>query len=102
MSTSIEVAKQFSRAPVGRFISDGPNSGQRFRERFLAPALRRGETVIVDFRGTRAVGSSFLEEAFGGLIRGGFESSDLLRRISIIARDPSMDIEIKRYLAPTA
>lgn len=72
---TIDVAERFSRHPAGRVPSDGPDNGERFREEFLVPALRdammrsEGARVIVDIDGCRAFGSSFLEEAFGGLAR---------------------------------
>lgn len=69
----IEIGKDFSRTPGGRLISDGPDSGQLFRERKLVPALRdainRGTKVQVLLDGPRGYLSSFIEEAFGGLVR---------------------------------
>ena len=76
--TRISVAQQFSPYPAGRYYDDGPNSGQRFREEHLLPALKSGEEVVVDLDGTLGYGSSFLEEAFGGLVREhGFRLSQL-------------------------
>ena len=71
MSRSIKIAKEFSRSPAGRDKNDGPFSGQRFREEFLVPALGSGgeEKLVVDLTGVLTFGSSFLEEAFGGLVR---------------------------------
>ena len=94
----IDVAADFSRAPLGRYISDGPNSGQRFREDFLIPALQKYKQILVDFTGTRPVGSSFLEEAFGGLRREGFDASHLLSTISVRGRDPGMEYEVRSYM----
>lgn len=65
----INVAKEFSRTPGGRYYSDGPASGQEFREKVLIPALNEYGSVVVELDGTRGYPSSFLEEAFGGLIR---------------------------------
>lgn len=93
----INVAKDFSRAPAGRYISDGPNSGERFRNQILVPALNGGGMVTLELDGTRGYGSSFLEEAFGGLIRLGFKSADLLRLIVFKTSDPSLVSEIKSY-----
>ena len=94
----INVANDFSRAPIGRYISDGPNSGERFRNEFLKPALAESEKVIVQFDGTRPIGSSFLEESFGGLIRDGFDKSALLKKFVLKSSDPSLLFEIKRYM----
>lgn len=69
--TNIIIAKQFSKTPFGRYTTDSPNSAERFRREFLVPAFKDGnDQVVIDFRGIAlGVGSSFLEEAFGGLIR---------------------------------
>ncbi|MBS1037193.1 STAS-like domain-containing protein [Gluconobacter cerinus] len=59
--------------PGGRYISDGPYSGEWFRENFLLPALKQAiahnETLTVNLEGVPGYGISFLEEGFGGLIR---------------------------------
>lgn len=93
----IEIATDFSRSPAGRFVSDGPNSGERFRNQFLAPALKRGDFITVMMDGTRGYGSSFLEEAFGGLLRIGFDKDFLFKHINIISSDSSIVKEIERY-----
>ncbi len=78
----ISVAKDFSKFPAGRYLSDGPASGQAFRDTLLAPALLTGEPVEVDFEGTVGYGSSFLEEAFGGLVREHGLTTDQISRLS--------------------
>ena len=93
----INVAKDFSRAPAGRFVSDGPNSGERFRDEFLMPALQHGQQVVLELDGTRGYGSSFLEEAFGGLARKGFDASELCRRLHFRTADTSLIQEIRGY-----
>lgn len=81
---TIDVGRDFSRFPAGRLRSDGRYSGERFREEFLVPALRKGGRVTVDLDGAVGYGPSFLEEAFGGLVRKeGFEKDDLLARLKI-------------------
>lgn len=68
MTKVLTVATDFSKSPAGRFPTDGPNSGQRFRDELLYPALQAGKVeVILD--GVLTMGSSFLDEAFGGLVR---------------------------------
>lgn len=93
----INIARDFSRAPAGRFISDGPNSGERFRKQFLVPALQADTDLVLELDGTRGYGSSFLEEAFGGLVRMGYAAADLLRRIKLRTTDPSLVSEIQSY-----
>jgi len=97
--TVINIARDFSRAPAGRYVSDGPNSGERFRTEFLVPALAREGDIVIELDGTRAYGSSFLEEAFGGLVRLGYAAADLPRRIALRSADPSLVTEIRGYLA---
>lgn len=65
----IDISKNFSDVPAGRYKTDGPNSGERFRNDLLVPALQTRERVEVILDGAEGYGSSFLEEAFGGLVR---------------------------------
>jgi hypothetical protein len=81
---TISIAKQFSETPAGRTREDGPDSGQRFREELLVPMLTDNEVVEVDLDGTLGYGSSFLEEAFGGLIRSaGMTERGLKKKLKI-------------------
>jgi hypothetical protein len=97
---TIELAKDFARYPFGRYTSDGPYSGERFRKEFLAKYLAdKNETVRVVLDGALGLGSSFLEEAFGGLVRSGFDRTDLQRRIQIVSRDGTKSAEIARYIS---
>ena len=85
-NAEIFVAKDFSKHPAGRFLSDGPFSGERFREETLIPmiqALDAEEVITIHLDGTRGYGSSFLEESFGGLIRKlGVSAIDKIKFIS--------------------
>lgn len=64
---TIVVGRDFTPTPIGRYFSDGEYSGEAFRERVLIPALLRYDKVTVDLAGVIGYGSSFLEEAFGGV-----------------------------------
>jgi hypothetical protein len=69
---NISIAKDFSDVPAGRYLADGDFTGQEFREKYLVPALKNADNnhpVIVDINDVEGYGSSFLEEAFGGLVR---------------------------------
>ena len=85
----ITVGTDYSAAPGGRFADHGPHSGQDFRDNVLAPALKDGKdhlTVFLD--GTAGYAGSFLEEAFGGLIRVcHFAPDDLAKRLEVRAQD---------------
>jgi hypothetical protein len=80
-------------APGGRYVADGNFSGEWFRNEVLVPALREtsklGETLDIELDGTAGYGSSFLEEAFGGLVREcGFTASQLGGLLHIVALSP--------------
>lgn len=83
----IDLATQFSPYPSGRFPSDGTFNGETFRDVILVPALNDAkksthhEKVIVDIDGVRTFGSSFLEEAFGGLIRHNLFTKDDIKAL---------------------
>ncbi len=100
---SLSIAKDFSRFPAGRFESDGKFPGEVCRRRLLVPALNEGGDLVVDLRGTLGYGSSFLEEAFGGLVREeGFSAEDLHRRLKFISDDETLESEIWSYIDAAA
>ena len=95
----IAIATDFSPYPAGRFRSDGPFSGEKFREEFLLPALQSSEPVTVTLAGTKGYGSSFLEEAFGGLVRYGYFTSDaILSKLTIDPGEPAYHVYAQRAL----
>jgi hypothetical protein len=94
----LSIAKDFSAFPAGRYVADGPYPGERFRE-VLVARLNAGEKLIVDLDGTMGYGSSFLEEAFGGLVRKcGFSARDLHARLEFRASDESLVGEVWSYI----
>lgn len=95
---NISIARQFSETPAGRYVSDGPASGQRFREEVLLPALRAGKNISIDLDGAVGFGSSFLEEAFGGLVRAGFQARDLRNRLTILSGLQAYRDRVWRYI----
>lgn len=95
---TINIPKDFSRYPAGRYKADGPFSGEGFRNKFLLPPLRRGEAVTVELDGARGYGSSFLEEAFGGLVRSGLNKEIVLSLIVLVTEDESLKSEISEYI----
>lgn len=98
--TTINIAADFSRYPGGRVYRDGPNSGQRFRDEKLVPALQQFDVVEIKLDGTRGYDSSFLDEAFGGLVREAhFPPNELLKKFVLVAKDPSLDFEIRDYIS---
>lgn len=99
----INVAKDFTRFPAGRYKSDGPFSGERFREEILAPALKENDVLEVNLDGVAGYGSSFLDEAFGGLVRKNLlTASEVQSRIRLKASDESLVAEVLGYMAATS
>ena len=94
----IDVGKSYSRYPAGRFASDGPYSGETFREQVLLPHLRRRAHIEVVLDNTAGYGSSFLEEAFGGLVRAGIAKRDLSELLVLITDDEGLKEEILGYM----
>ncbi len=100
---TISVAKDFTRFPSGRFRRNGKTSGEAFRELYLEPPIKGGEKVSVELDGTIGYGSSFLEEAFGGLIRSLRLQPAVLRNSLIIkTEDQSLIDEVNSYIEEAA
>lgn len=104
--TRIVIAEDFSPYPAGRYPEDGEFNGTTFRQDYLAPALRDSDIVEVVFDGVAGFGSSFLEEAFGGLVREpGFNKEFLDNHLflSTTEQDLEDDIDLaKKYIAEAA
>ena len=97
--TAINVSTDFTRFPSGRFKKNGSTSGEAFRERFLEKPITERRKVVIVLDGTVGYGSSFLEEAFGGLVRKLRVSSDeVLSLLDLQASDTSLIDEIKQYV----
>lgn len=95
----VNVAKQFSKLPGARYIRLGPNSGELFRQTFLVEPLRQGKTVIVELDGVRGYGSSFLEEAFGGVVRElDLDIDDARRRLKVETNVKSWELDVEEYI----
>ncbi len=91
----IDIAKEFSPHPSGRVPEDAEHNGQRFRKELLIPALvkilegkSKDKAIVIDIDGVRVFGSSFLEEAFGGLARE--QGFDKRRAIPLIQVKPTL------------
>lgn len=97
----INIAKDFTDAPGGRYISDGKFSGEEFRQKYLEPAFKKGnEEIIINLDGTFGFPPSFLEEAFGGLARiEGIKKEDILKRLKFISNEePFLITKICQYI----
>jgi len=98
----VNVAKDFSRFPAGRYRNDGPYSGEAFRDLMVNHLKNEQETLTIELDGALGYGSSFLEEAFGGLVRLGYQTADLLRRITLRSADDLLIREIRSYIQRAA
>lgn len=94
----VNVARDFSKYPAGRYLEDGPASGQLFRDKFLIPALKESKIIRIELDGTRGYGSSFLEEAFGGAVRENFSPEIVKQTFTLISDDQSLVEEIRDYI----
>jgi hypothetical protein len=101
---TFRIARDFSRYPAGRFRSDGPWSGEKFRDDFLMPLLKKEvHRVVVELDGTAGYGSSFLEEAFGGAVRElRLNGDDAIKRIELLSEDDSLIKEVQQYMRDAA
>ena len=83
----IELAK-FSKYPSGRDAGDGDFNGTRFRDEILVPAVKAAQAqnkkLSVSLSGVMSFGSSFLEEAFGGLVAHGNATKEFLKNNLVI------------------
>ena len=98
----IKISDDYSKTPGGRYKDEGPYSGEEFRENLLLDAYEKcehnNEKLEIDFDDCFGFATSFLEEAFGGLVRN-HNKKDVLKVIEIISNDdvtiPSL---IKKYV----
>lgn len=101
----LNIAKDFSRIPGARKPQEGSFSGQEFRNNFLVPKIREALSnkckLIVILDGTAGLGTSFLEESFGGLIReDDFQYSILKNILQFISDEDEEYIEeIEEYMS---
>ena len=91
----IDIARDFSDIPMGITAEDGPYSAERLREELLIPNLAKAtktEPLVVSIDGLDGYASSFLEEAFGGIIRKTTYTHDDLRELLRIQSAPENGI----------
>lgn len=104
MKIIINIAKDFSKYPGCRYKQDGPESGEEFRDDFLWPKLKKaikdGNNIEINLDGVAGFSSSFLDEAFAGLVRKGrISKKDFFKYISFICNDdPYCITEIEDYV----
>lgn len=100
MMTEVKVI-DFTRYPGPRFKKLGKGSGEEFRESYLYPKFSNDHELVVNLDGAKGYGSSFLEEAFGGLIRKyNLTKNDVkfLMDHIISKNDPTLADEVREYM----
>ena len=94
----INIAKEFTDTPGGRFKKDGKFSGEEFREEILIPLSEKNEKILIDLDGGYGYPTCFLEEAFGGLARK-FGSKKVLKTLEFKSdEEPLLITEIISYI----
>ncbi|QPS02481.1 STAS-like domain-containing protein [Acinetobacter johnsonii] len=94
-----DVGNEFHHRPMGRKKTDGEFSGEAFREKVLYPFFsnlinqKSDQILVLDFNNVSMAGSSFLEEAFGGLVRAGIKKELIQSHLKIL-----VDIELKELI----
>lgn len=96
----INIAKDYTKFPGPRYEELGPFSGEDFREQVLLPALEEYEILEINLDGTAGYGSSFLDEAFAGIVREhNFAPEKLLQALRFISKEePELVDEILAYI----
>lgn len=100
MKQKINIAKDFTPEPYGRYPSDGKHNGTEFRDHWLAPSLKEFNVVTIIMDGAEGYGSSFLDEAFGGLVKlSHYSATELHAKLLFVSNDdPSLEVEIWSYI----
>ena len=100
-SITINIAKEYTKTPGGRYTKEGKFSGEDFRNKLLKPKYleaiksEMGLTVVLD--GGYGYSPSFLEEAFGGLVRD-LHDERILRIKIVSEEEPSQFDSIHKYI----
>ena len=84
MEKIINVANDFTPFVGGRYIEDGEGNATEFRQNYLVPLLKKNQRIIIELDGVAGYPASFIDEAFGGLVReNNFSSEFVLDHIEI-------------------
>ena len=100
----INIAKDFTDYPGPRYISQGEKSGEAFRNEILMPKYNVAKDtrakLYIDLDGVYGYPPSFLEEAFGGLVRvTGEKAINVIDRVEFKCKArPYLNNEIKKYM----
>ena len=87
----IDVGVEFSRAPAGRFHSDGNSSAEAFFIHTLDGLLSDGYSVNLEFHNVLQAGSTFLYHLTGLLANYGYDS-----KVKVV-KDDDFEYTIRRW-----
>lgn len=99
---TLSIADEFSKTPGARYRTDGPKSGEEFRDTMLVTAFERAveenAVLLIDLDGGYGYSTGFLEEVFGGLAR--LHGSDLVQKHLAYKSDdePRLTEDISNYV----
>ena len=96
------IAKQYTDIPGPRLKKEGEYSGEDFRESVLIPLVEQAKAenkkILIDLDGGSGYPTSFLEEAFGGLVRV-LKDKSLIELFEIKSEEePALIEEIREYI----
>lgn len=100
---TLNIGKDFSVDPSGRFRADGDSNGEAFREDYLKAAIESLEAneklrIILD-DGVIGYGSSFLSEGFAGMVKYGYiDKGELLEKIEILYTNEDFEFYKNRII----
>lgn len=95
MIKKYSIAKEFTKNPGARFKTQGPYSGQEFRENVLEPFFKNknsDDVLEINLNGLNGYPSSFFEEAFGGIARI-YKQEDVLKSLKFYCEDNPLIID---------
>ena len=95
----------FTQTPVGRYIHEGPHSGEAYRKNILSDefkqAMGSGQKLLINIDGLNACPSSFFNEAIFGLVEEyGITLETLMSIIKIDSTNPRLAESVKNYIDP--
>ena len=95
----------FTSTPGTRYRSEGPFSGEEYRETIIEPAfleaIKNNSIVKLNLDGPFGYGTSFLEEVFGGLARN-YGAEKVLKAFTFISKEePYLIEDIAQYVKDT-
>lgn len=100
--SKINICNDFSDTPGGRYKNEGSFSGEEFRETILLPEYEKientSEQLEINFDNCFGFATSFLEEAFGGLVREHKKMNTFRKYIIISNDDETIPKLIEKYI----